>query len=577
MSGFPTLNPELAENPLIYVEFEDVFPKIFPISDLSSDVQNIPNTDNAIQPNIDGTVQAFSSPLEGTDINTLKAGAPSITIWPLECPSVSPATSSSKELPHSHNPGNPTHIPACNLSAPSPMPVNVNVNQLPPATVSQQLTRSSLQPNVLIQRQLGNDQRNSQSGRLRTLLEKDMAGKAVVEKYDKENLLNNKLRSRLTRIVIKFEADKFIKLLELGQTTEFIITTERFKYLANEIVYTFPRETAATYFQPFESVGGESINATGKLWRNYCYVKGVLRDDGVLKPPKDRATSSTLFVVSDSLQEKLHELITLLDPWHKVLQLWNDTHDARLNEYMNEKLSVKDYLQKYACLRVEAARTLFDADFNKLYPKAGLRLRDNWDKTVPHLRHRLSTCKKLNAEEKILLDSLDTIENNTGNAILLSLLHHLIPSCRPGRKRKADTGENTLPRRLTNQERKESFFVHLFDVLELEEVLQKGRERTEKYSLQHQPIPIVVGPLTQCTATYVILENEIYETCNVLRAFDLTFKICFALNCEYPPNARPLWIFLQRAYYNIQLPKDKPSTELTSLIGEVKAVINEQS
>lgn len=75
------------------------------------------------------------------------------------------------------------------------------------------------------------------------------------------------------------------------------------------------------------------------------------------------------------------------------------------------------------------------------------------------------------------------------------------------------------------------------------------------------------------SASYLILEDTLYEVSSVLRAFETTLEICFCLNCEYPFSALPFWIFLQQAYFNIKTFKDKPSTELNALIGEIRGII----
>lgn len=73
--------------------------------------------------------------------------------------------------------------------------------------------------------------------------------------------------------------------------------------------------------------------------------------------------------------------------------------------------------------------------------------------------------------------------------------------------------------------------------------------------LAQQPVPVIVGPILGITASYIILNNRVYTVSNTgscLRAIDFAFKICFAIDCEYPPNAHSLWMFLQQSYYQIK-------------------------
>lgn len=96
-------------------------------------------------------------------------------------------------------------------------------------------------------------------------------------------------------------------------------------------------------------------------------------------------------------------------------------------------------------------------------------------------------------------------------------------------------------------------------------------------TLAQQPIPVIVGPILGNTASYIILNNRVYTVSNTgscLRAIDLAFKIYFALDCEYPPNAYSLWIFLQQGYYQIQNRGD--TVPIRAIIGEICEVISRQ-
>ncbi|XP_074094927.1 uncharacterized protein LOC141524765 [Cotesia typhae] len=137
-------------------------------------------------------------------------------------------------------------------------------------------------------------------------------------------------------------------------------------------------------------------------------------------------------------------------------------------------------------------------------------------------------------------------------SIVLSLLPYLIAPQRSGRKRKSVEGETTeqaLPPRLSLDERSQSFFIHIPDMVNLEAVLEAGINHTTRFSLQHQPIPIIVGPFENIAASYVILENLIYEADSILHAFESTFHICYAVNCDYLPNARTVWFFLTASIF----------------------------
>lgn len=97
--------------------------------------------------------------------------------------------------------------------------------------------------------------------------------------------------------------------------------------------------------------------------------------------------------------------------------------------------------------------------------------------------------------------------------------------------------------------------------------------------LAQQPVPVIVGPILGNTASYIILNNRVYTVSNTgscLRVIDFAFKICFAIDCEYPSNAYSLWMFLQQGYYQIKNRSDTVPIALRVIIGEISEVISTQ-
>jgi len=84
-----------------------------------------------------------------------------------------------------------------------------------------------------------------------------------------------------------------------------------------------------------------------------------------------------------------------------------------------------------------------------------------------------------------------------------------------------------------------------------------------------QSIPIVVGLLNKIVVCYIIVNNNAYKVPSVLQTINLTFNICYCLDCKYPPNAYSLWMLLQKAFYGIHIYDDKVSIMLNSIIGKI--------
>lgn len=115
------------------------------------------------------------------------------------------------------------------------------------------------------------------------------------------------------------------------------------------------------------------------------------------------------------------------------------------------------------------------------------------------------------------------------------------------------------------------------DALTIEEIINEtSNRRSSNTALKQQPIPVIVGPIVQIEASYIIIGNKAYECDSLLDSVDKAFKTCYALDCCYPPNSNFLWMFLQKAYYNIDNPGDKVSCFVNALIGEVEEIINRQ-
>lgn len=85
---------------------------------------------------------------------------------------------------------------------------------------------------------------------------------------------------------------------------------------------------------------------------------------------------------------------------------------------------------------------------------------------------------------------------------------------------------------------------------------------------------MIVGPsfdeIKQC---FVVIGTFRYEVETPLKAVDLVFKSCNALNIRYPLEVGQLFMFLQRAIYEFETLWDKhKNSQLTS---SVRAIIQE--
>jgi len=70
---------------------------------------------------------------------------------------------------------------------------------------------------------------------------------------------------------------------------------------------------------------------------------------------------------------------------------------------------------------------------------------------------------------------------------------------------------------------------------------------------------------------YAVCDNLLYEVGNPLKAVDVTFKIFFATQAKYPPEAKQIWDFLQVAVYGIRTKHDAFSSAVISLSKEYES------
>lgn len=75
------------------------------------------------------------------------------------------------------------------------------------------------------------------------------------------------------------------------------------------------------------------------------------------------------------------------------------------------------------------------------------------------------------------------------------------------------------------------------------------------------------------TAAYVCINDCLWKVGSVLQAVDVCFKSFFALDAEYQAEAYHLWLFIQRALYDIYMPGERSVTNVTTLICQLNGMI----
>lgn len=144
------------------------------------------------------------------------------------------------------------------------------------------------------------------------------------------------------------------------------------------------------------------------------------------------------------------------------------------------------------------------------------------------------------------------------------LLPYIIKPTLVATKRSVD--RKVTKKRTSTQECREAFFLHvqvtvrifhwqsflkkpgnqfLFQNLdEITKKLEGRKEYCKNVGRTFQPTPLFVGPsLLNTESSFLIIDETLYTVVSVPEAFQLTFKIFYALNAEYPVEARQIWLF----------------------------------
>ncbi|XP_071568946.1 uncharacterized protein [Temnothorax nylanderi] len=201
---------------------------------------------------------------------------------------------------------------------------------------------------------------NSDESNLKKYLQETSEGKIILSAYYNNNeTLNSVLRSRLVRLIIKAEKDRILSRISVTEKLiNFVITTFRFQKLAGDIVKIFKGESCNTYYTPFTCKNGVRIQASGKLWEHYNYIKGDLRKQGILLQRSISKPIQETYAQTEIDEDKLQWLFQHTEPWEQVYEYWNNTYRARNKLLMQDKLNVLEYFNKFPCLRLNKGQQL---------------------------------------------------------------------------------------------------------------------------------------------------------------------------------------------------------------------------
>ncbi|CAH0559613.1 unnamed protein product [Brassicogethes aeneus] len=161
---------------------------------------------------------------------------------------------------------------------------------------------------------------------LKKLVNKSVTGQQILRADNLTPVLRNNLVSIIINEELRVHSDKRIP-------------TSRFIQLARHIKQTFPKESLATYYTPYENVEGK--------------YKRCAKEEGFEQ------------ILEENTQDvqNIDDLILWLknnyEPWPTVVEHWQKTSKRRLKAYTDSESSIFNYLKTFPALTRPLGYTLF--------------------------------------------------------------------------------------------------------------------------------------------------------------------------------------------------------------------------
>lgn len=107
-------------------------------------------------------------------------------------------------------------------------------------------------------------------------------------------------------------------------------------------------------------------------------------------------------------------------------------------------------------------------------------------------------------------------------------------------------------------------------IRELETEIDRVKKRLQQIGRTLQPFPALVGlSIEQITDSYIVIDEVRYRVPSPLRAIDICFKSYHTLHANYPFQSESIWLFIQKALYDINTEWDnRPAVD--TLVQEYK-------
>ncbi|KAK0071466.1 hypothetical protein PV325_012885, partial [Microctonus aethiopoides] len=202
-----------------------------------------------------------------------------------------------------------------------------------------------------------------------------------------------------------------------------------------------------------------------------------------------------------------------------TLKIWKSTFNAR-RSILHTGQTIQDYYKSFPCLRTALGAELLLWDFSQLHPGKENILFDRLECIRNHLIKRLKNCRNIKSiPDQAYVHLLDTLLIHNQDGIILYLLPYVIDPPKVTKKRMNNNVESSHDHKISIQEHRDSFLLHVESAVQIDASLQSLKENLRKAGLTLQPIPVFVGPLAAIEATYVAVDDVLYKVDSALHAW----------------------------------------------------------
>jgi hypothetical protein len=125
--------------------------------------------------------------------------------------------------------------------------------------------------------------------------------------------------------------------------------------------------------------------------------------------------------------------------------------------------------------------------------------------------------------------------------------------------------------KLSKAEVRSGFLGQVATAADIERYCLKREAIVTAKGVPNQPFILAVGPNWANVSHYEIVINKDlrYQLPKIVPAVMHTFHVYWALDCAYPKDTAPIWMFVQRAMFQITSKFDTEGVPLRELLNEI--------